>query len=140
MRILAIDFGERHLGLAVSDELGIIARSLPPFRRSCIEDDLSALQALAAERGVGEIVIGLPRRMDDSLGPEAAKVEEFASLLKERLGLPVHLVDERMSSAYAHRLMTQAGVPTPRKRKKEHGFAAQIILRLFLDRRKAQGR
>jgi putative Holliday junction resolvase len=84
--------------------------------------------------------MGLPKRMDGTLGPEAAKVEEFASALRERLGLPVHLVDERLTSAYAHRLMTEAGVPTPRKRAREHGFAAQVILRVFLDRQKAQGR
>ena len=138
MRILAIDYGERHLGLAITDELGILSQALPPIRRSSLEEDLAALETLTKDREVGEIVIGLPRRMDDSLGPAAERVAGFAKALKEHLGAPVHLVDERLSSAYAHRLMTEAGVPTPRKRLKEHGFAAQIILRTFLARRKAQ--
>ena len=137
MRTLAIDYGERYLGLAITDALGIIPHALPPIVRSEIEADLSAIENLAKEREVGEIVLGFPKRMDNSVGPAAAKVAEFAEQLKKRLGLPVHLVDERLTSAQAHRLMAEAGVPTPRKRIKEHGFAAQVILRAFLAQRKA---
>lgn len=140
MRVLAIDYGERWLGLAVTDALGIIPQGLPPIQRTEIAADLEALDRLVREREVREIVLGLPKRMDDSLGPAAAKVQEFAELLKKHLNLPVHLVDERLTSAHAHRLMTEAGVPTPKKRMKEHGFAAQVILRTYLAQRKTADR
>jgi putative Holliday junction resolvase len=139
MRILAIDYGERYLGMAVTDALGIIPQGLPNVVRTEIEADLTAIERLVREREVKEIVLGLPKRMDDTLGPAAAKVLEFAERLKARFGLPVHLVDERLTSAHAHRLMTEAGVPTPKKRSKEHGFAAQVILRTYLAQRKRSG-
>ena len=137
MRTLAIDYGERHLGLAITDPLGIIPQGLPSLTRSETAADLQAIERLVKEREVKEIVLGLPKRMDDSLGPAATTVMEFADRLKERLSLPVHLVDERLTSAQAHHLMTEAGVPTPRKRHKAHSFAAQIILRTFLSQRNA---
>ena len=136
MRILAIDYGERYLGMAVTDATGVIPQALPHVRRTEVADDLGVIEQLVREREVREIVLGCPKRMDDSLGPAAAKATAFAALLQARLGLPVHLVDERLTSAYAHRLMAEAGVPTPRKRLKAHGFAAQIILRTFLEQRK----
>ena len=136
MRVLAIDYGERYLGLAITDASGIIPQGLPPILRTQTAADLAAIERLVRQREAVEIVIGLPKRMDDSLGPAAAKVLEFAELLKKHLALPVHLVDERLTSAQAHRLMTEAGVPTPKKRMKAHGFAAQVILRSYLAQKK----
>ena len=137
MRTLAIDYGERYLGMAITDAMGIIPHGLPPIIRTEIEADLLSIERLVKDREVGEVVLGLPKRMDDSLGPAATRVMEFAERLKARLNLPVHLVDERLTSAHAHRLMTEAGVPTPRKRLKAHAFAAQVILRTHLAQRKA---
>jgi putative Holliday junction resolvase len=124
--------------MAVTDATGVIPQALPAVRRTETEDDLAAIATVVHEREVHEIVLGFPKRMDDSLGPAAEKAAAFAAMLKARLALPVHLVDERLTSAYARRLMAEAGVPTPRKRLKEHGFAAQILLSTFLGQRRRQ--
>ncbi len=138
MRVLAIDFGERYLGMAISDPLGIVPHALPPLLRTENASDLACIESIVREREVGEIVLGLPKRMDDTLGPEASNVIAFAELLKSHIKRPVHFVDERLSTAQAHRLMTEAGVPTPKKRMKEHSFAAQVILRAYLAQRKTR--
>lgn len=135
MRILGIDYGGARIGLAISDPSGLIAQGLPTLKVRSEPETFAALRALVEEREVDEIVIGLPRNMDDSLGPQAQKTMKFAESLKT-LGKPVHLVDERMTSERAHRVMVEAGFSWQKQRQHVDRMAAQFILQAFLDARR----
>ncbi len=135
MRILGIDYGGKRVGLAVSDGLGLIAHGLPTL---CVESDdalLARLREIIAGHDVAEIVLGLPRNMNDTLGPQAARVTAFAEKLKP-LGLPVHFVDERLTTERARRVMHEAGFTHARQRKNVDRLAAQFILQIHLDARR----
>ncbi|MEK7865332.1 MAG: Holliday junction resolvase RuvX, partial [Planctomycetota bacterium] len=104
-RVLGIDYGEKRIGLAVSDELGLIAHGLPIVEWGTLPSVLAAIAKAASDRGVVEVVIGLPRNMDGTLGPKAEQVERFARLLRDRLKLPVVTWDERLTTVQARRLV-----------------------------------
>ena len=137
MRILGIDYGDRRIGLAVSDPLHLIAGGLETLTNTSEEQVLDYLRCLVVEREVSEIVVGLPRNMDGSLGPQAQKVMRFAEKL-ETLGKPVHLADERLTTERAQRVMTDAGLSWQKRRKKVDRMAAQFILQGHLDARAQQ--
>ena len=132
MRILGIDYGERRIGLAMSDALGLAAHGLPTLPNKSEKHVLDALRELIADHEVEEIVVGLPRNMNGSLGPQAETSMAFADKLRE-WGLPVHLVDERLTSERAKRVMTDAGLSRAKQRGKVDRMAAQFILQLYLD-------
>jgi putative Holliday junction resolvase len=136
MRILGIDYGKKRIGLALSDPLGITAQGLPTLYRKDLEEDMEGLARIIREKEVSEIVVGLPKRMDDTLGPEAQEVLGFVEELKARFSLPIHLVDERLSTVRAHRAMKEIGGLTRKERTgKADKIAAQLILQDYLDRR-----
>ena len=126
-RILAIDYGRKRLGLAISDELGVTSRPLATLARSNRRDDLRRLRLLARECNVSRIVVGLPLSLDGTAGEMAAEVTSFAARLTRHLGLPVDLADERLTSwdAENERLATGSS-------KGRDSIAAAIILRDFL--------
>jgi putative Holliday junction resolvase len=132
MRVLGIDYGDRRIGLAVSDPGAVIARGLPTLKNEGETEVLAALRRLVEEQDIAEIVVGLPRNMDDSLGPQAHKAMRFAEGLKV-LGRKVHLVDERLTTAQARRAMTDAGLARGQRHRRMDRVAAQIILQIFLD-------
>jgi len=132
MRVLGIDYGERRIGLAMSDALGLAAHGLPTLPNRSDEQVLDALRELIAEHEIEAIVVGLPRNMDGSLGPQAETTMAFADKLRG-WGLPVHLVDERLTSERARRVMTDAGLSRSKQRGKVDRMAAQFILQLYLD-------
>ncbi len=134
MRILGIDYGGRRIGLALSDPLDIIATGLPTIANCGEEEVIEELRRLVEERDVGEIVVGLPRNMDGSLGPQAEKTMAFAERLKA-LGRPVHLVDERLTTERANRTMIDAGFSRAERKKHADRMAAQFILQSWLDAR-----
>lgn len=136
MRVLGIDHGEKRIGLAISDPLGIAAHGLPTLHRTGAAADLDAIGRLISEHGVEEIVVGLPKNMDDTLGEEAKKAMVFAEELRARFLRPVHLVDERLTTVRAHRSMDEANVPRKKRPAKMDMVAAQLILQSHLDRRK----
>ena len=136
MRILGIDYGGTRIGLATSDALGMMAHGLPTLRNTSDADVLKAIQAIIEEREVKEIVIGLPRNMNDTLGPQAEKTMQFGDKLKTAFGLPVHYVDERLTSERAKRLMVEAGYSFSKQRKNVDRIAAQFILQAYLDGQK----
>ncbi len=131
--ILGIDPGTKRIGLAVSDGLGLTAQGLPTLERTAVEEDLSHIADIVADRGVTEIVLGKPLNLDGKKGDAAAVSEEFAELLRERLGLPVCLWDERLTTAQAERTMVEANVSRRRRKKARDRIAAQLILQSFLD-------
>ena len=134
-RLLGVDYGEATIGLAVSDETGLIAQGLTALRRRGGSRDFEAIAALVRERQVGAIVVGHPRNMDGTIGPAAQAAESFARALGDRTGLPVHLWDERLSTRQAERAMIQAGVRRARRRSAVDVVAAILILQNFLDHR-----
>jgi len=130
---LAVDLGDRTIGLAVSDALGITAQGLETLERHGGSRDIEALRALCAEREVGRIVVGLPRNMDGSEGPRALKSRAFARGLREALDLPVFLWDERLTTAEAERLLVGADVTRAKRAKVIDKLAAQLILQGWLE-------
>ena len=136
MPILGIDYGERRIGLAVSDPLGMLAHGLPTIDTRECDDPIAEIGKRAAEHAVTAIVLGLPKRLDGTLGPAAQKVQAFADQLRDRIGLEVVLLDERLTTAQAHSRMKHAGMK--RKARTQHAdrIAAQIILQSYLNRKK----
>ena len=129
MRVLGIDFGARRLGLAVSE--GDVALPVGCLERRDLPRDLEALAEMAREREVEQVVVGLPVHMDGRRGPEAEAAERFAKRVGVRLGVPVHLVDERWTSVEARRAVGG------RRRRRQKGtvdsVAATLILRTWLE-------
>lgn len=130
-RILGIDHGEARIGLAISDELGMLAHPLETVNAKA--EPLKRIAALATEKGVTEIVIGVPRNMDGSYGPAAEKAQAFAAKVRESTSLPVKLWDERLTTVAAQRSLHEAGKNVKQSRKVIDQVAAQILLQAYLD-------
>ncbi len=133
MRILGIDYGEKRVGLAISSPVGHIAQGLPTIVRMDGTDYLEELAVLIKEKEVGEIVIGLPKNMNDTIGEKAEEVLGLVETLKSKFNLPVHTVDERLTTVRAHRAMTEAKMSKKGKKKRVDMIAAQLILQCYLD-------
>jgi len=133
-RILAIDYGRVRHGIAVSDALGMASHPLPVLRRVSTERDDATPTALIEERDVRSLVVGLPLNMDGSEGPMAKEVRAFAEKLGHRLGLPVELEDERLSTDEAEAFLSQAGLRPSDRKKLRDSVAAAVILQGVLDR------
>jgi len=131
---LAIDYGRRRFGLALSDQLGVTARPLAVWNRTNRRADLTRIRELCRAEGVRRIVVGFPLRLDGTAGEMAAEAASFAQRLHKNLGLPVELADERLSSWEAGQLVneTAARRRSPRRRKATDDVAAAVILRDYL--------
>lgn len=136
-RILAIDFGSRRMGLAVSDPLGITAQGLETLERKNKRSDFARLERTIREYQVTEIVLGNPLRMSGEEGTQSRKVAEFAEELRQRFVLPVHLWDERLTSSEANRLLRDAEVSLHKRSLAVDRMAATLILQSFLQARSA---
>ena len=138
VRIMAIDYGSRRIGLAVSDELGITAQGLPTLHRTNKRNDFDQLRRTIKQHAIEEIVVGLPLRMSGETGIQSEKVEEFADELRKRFKLPVHLFDERLTSVEANRLLDETAMSDRRRKEVVDQIAAVLILEAFLGFRAAQ--
>jgi putative Holliday junction resolvase len=136
-RILGLDVGARRIGVAVSDPLGLTAQGLPTLHRRNRRYDQSELRKIVREYEVSEIVVGNPLRMSGQTGAQAEKVAAFAEQIRQELSLPVHLWDERLSTAEAHRLLDETGIRDARRKEVIDKMAAVLILQSFLDARAA---
>jgi len=136
-RILALDYGSKSIGLAVSDELGLTAQGLPTLRRSNKRSDLDHLRRLIRQYRVAELVIGLPLRMSGDEGAQARKVQAFAEELRHKFKLPVHLFDERLTSVEANRVLRETEMSIHRRAEVVDQLAAVLILQSFLEFRRA---
>lgn len=132
MRCLGIDFGTRRIGLAFGDELGV-ATPLPAIVDADPEKRWAALLAMARQRRATDIVLGHPLNMDDTAGPKAKEAERLAEQLRKELGLPVHLVDERLTSYEAESTIAKSKRRDVRTSGLIDSRAATIILQDFLD-------
>jgi len=129
--------GSRTIGLAVSDPLGITAQGLETIRRRNKRTDFEALRQVLHRYAVQEIVVGYPLRMSGSAGAQAEKISAFAEELRRWFGLPVHLWDERLTSAQANRLLHETEMSIRRRAQVVDRLAAVLILQGFLDCRSA---
>lgn len=133
MRILGIDFGEKRIGLAISDPLGFTAQGLETLLNQGKGHVLEALSKICKDHEVGEVVIGLPINMNGSLGPKAKEVMELVPELESKLGLKVKTWDERLSSQQVNRLMIEADISRQKQKKSADRLAATVILQSYLE-------
>ena len=133
MRILALDHGTKRIGVAVSDELKMIAQPLEFIPAEPFADFLARLKELLREKEVELILVGMPRNMDGSYGPAALKVQEFVAALKAAVTVPIKTWDERLTSAQANRFLIQGNVRRDKRKEKVDKMAAAILLQSYLD-------
>ena len=133
MRILGLDHGTKRVGVAVSDELKIIATPLEYLAPDPFGDFLARLQEILRTQDVELILIGMPRNMDGSYGPAALKVQEFVARLKTEVAVPIKTWDERLTSKQANRCLIQGGVRREQRKEKVDKTAAAILLQSYLD-------
>ena len=132
MSILAIDYGDAHTGLAVSDATNTIPGYTTTVHSRRLEPLLEAVSRLAADYAVTEIVLGYPKNMDGTLGERAEKAEALSKVLEERFALPVRLWDERRTTIDAHQILSAAGKNGRKRKKIVDGVAAALILEGYL--------
>ncbi len=135
MRILALDHGTRRIGVAVSDELKIIATPLEYIPADAMDKVIERLQQLIREKDVELILIGMPRNMDGSYGPATEKVKEFIAAIQPYITTPVKTWDERLTSAQANRVLLEGNVRRDKRKENVDKMAAAILLQSYLDSR-----
>ena len=136
LRLLGLDFGAATVGVAGSDALFLTAQPLTVIRRkheTKLRQTYQQIEAIIAERGVNAIVVGYPKRLDNSIGDRAEKTEAFAADLERRTGLPVVLWDERLTTVEAHRILDAGGAKREQKEEVVDMLAASIILRSYIE-------
>jgi putative Holliday junction resolvase len=133
MRILAIDHGTKRMGLAISDELKMIAQPLEFIPARPFTHFVSRLEELLSEKEVELILVGMPRDMNGHQGLAAVKVEEFVDALKSAVCVPIRTWDERLTSAQANRLLIEGEVRRQERKEKVDKMAAAILLQSYLD-------
>ena len=133
VKLLAIDHGTKRMGIAGSDALGMMAHPLECIPAEPFEDFLKRLKVILAERETEQIVVGMPRNMDGSFGPQALLVQDFVAALKKSVTVPVVTWDERLTSAAAEERLREAGVNARDAKKKVDASAAAIFLQDYLD-------
>ena len=138
MKIMAIDYGDAHTGVAFSDPTGFLAGTTTTIHSRNADVVLSELARLAREQGAEEIVMGFPRNMDGTEGPRAELYRAFAGRVAEATGLTSVLWDERRTTVDAHRILQQAGKNAKKRKKTVDAVAASLILEGYLDYKRLQ--
>lgn len=133
MKILSMDVGDRRIGMAVSDALGWTAQGIPTLERRSNQYDLDKIREVLEEYKPECIIVGLPKNMNGTLGPQGEKVMAFAEKLKIRFGLPVEYWDERLTTVSAHKAMIEADMSRQKRKKRVDQIAAVLILQSYLD-------
>ena len=133
MRVLAIDHGTVRMGIAISDELKMIAQPLEFIPAEPFSGFLDRIKFLLSEYEVELLLLGMPRNMDGSYGDASIKVKEFEAILKKSTTIPIKTFDERLTSVQANRALTQGRVKKKKKRKNVDAMAAAILLQSYLD-------
>ncbi len=138
MRALGIDFGERRIGMAISDSEGTYALPMATLGRTDDAGALAAIAEIAKREQVAWIVVGEPLRADGSAGPPALRARRFAARLGRACGLPVETIDESLTSHAAEARLREAGLAPSRRRERRDALAAQLLLQEALDRRRGR--
>lgn len=133
MRILGIDYGSRRIGLAITDELGLMAHGRGIINGGTILEVIPRITEIIKEEKVEQIVIGLPKKMNNTLGAQAKKVLEFVEQLKEQVNIPIITWDERLTTSQAEKMLQDVNLSRQRKRQQLNTAAAQLILQNYLE-------
>ena len=137
-RILAIDYGQKRVGIAISDPLGFTAQGLETIEGASSKELIAALGKICSEWSVGEVVVGFPVNMNGSLGPKAEETNVFIEKLKAGLTVPVTTWDERLTSREAGRLMIEERLSRKKQRSQSDRIAATLILQNYLEARRSR--
>ena len=133
LRILALDHGTKRIGVAISDELKMLAHPMEFILAESMPAFVERLKAILAEKPCELILVGMPRNMDGSFGPAAEKVREFIAKLQPQVTLPIKTWDERLTSTQANRMMTEGNVRRDQRKLKVDAMAAAVLLQSYLD-------
>lgn len=135
MRVLGLDLGSKTLGMAISDYLGIIANPIGTFRftDNNLDEALLEVERVVKEYAVDEIVLGLPKHMNGDIGIQANYCLDFKKMIEDKLALKVTMIDERLTSRIAERVMIKADISRKKQKKNVDKLAATIILQSYLD-------
>ena len=135
-RIMGLDIGDKTIGVAVSDLMGLTAQGVTTVKRVGKKKDIEALKEIIKERQVTKIVSGLPKNMNGTLGPQGEKVIKFCELIEQEIGMKVEYWDERLSTVAAERTLIQGNVRRENRKSVIDMVAASIILQGYLDRQR----
>lgn len=135
MKILALDIGTVRIGIATSDIMEIIASAYEVYRRKNLKIDTEYIAKLVSNLSVGEIVIGLPLKMDGSEGQSVEMAREFGDELSKLVSVPIHYQDERLSTVTAQKILIESGMRREKRKDKVDSIAATIILQTYLDKK-----
>ena len=133
MRIIGLDIGEKTIGIAICDPLGYTAQGITTIRRKGKKSDIEELKKLCSEYQVEEIIAGLPKNMNGTLGPQSEKIIKFCDFIKENIDLPLQYWDERLTTVAANRAMLEADMSRSKRKKIVDKVAATYILQGYLD-------
>jgi len=133
MRIMGLDVGSHTIGVAISDALGLTAQALKTIQRRSLEKDVEALGEIVKQFEIGQIVVGLPKNMNGTLGEQAEKVLKWVKTLEENIHLPVSTWDERLSTVGATKILLEADLSRKKRKKSIDRVAAALILQGYLD-------
>ena len=133
MRVMGLDMGERRIGIALSDALGLTAQRLTVLNRRSLSADVEALCALSEQHQVETIVVGLPLTLRGERGIQADKVMSFVAALRRRVSVPIQMVDERLTTVQGERALLETGTSRRKRKQVIDQVAAQLILQHFLD-------
>ena len=139
MRILALDFGERRIGVAATDPLGLMAQPLTVIERESLAQDIAKIGEIVRRRGAERIVLGLPLNMNGTEGPPAKRAKRFAARLKRELGLEIELWDERLTTVEAEQVLLAADRSRAERRRRKDEVAAAVILEDYLAAKRRSG-
>ena len=139
MRIMAIDYGDAHTGVAISDQTGLLAGYTTTLHSRKQEAVVEGIGKLITEYGVTELVLGYPKNMDGTLGPRAEKAEAFAKVLEDAFRLPVVLWDERRTTIDAHNILAASGKNAKKRKQTVDAVAAALILEGYLTFKRSRG-
>lgn len=138
MRIMAVDYGDAHTGVAISDPTGMLAGWTTTIDSRKQDVVVEQLKEIIAQRGVDEIVLGYPKNMNDTKGERVLKSEALATRLEAETGLPIHLWDERLTTVDAHRILSENGRRGKKRKQRVDAVAATLILEGYLGFRRNQ--
>jgi len=135
---MGLDFGNKTIGIAISDALCLTAQAKDVINRTNLREDLHIIVDYLEKYKVDEIIVGMPRNMDGSMGKSARKVKEFVNFLENNLTLPITLWDERLTTVQAERILLEADLSRAKRKKVIDQLAAAIILQAYLESRKKE--
>jgi putative holliday junction resolvase len=134
-RLIGLDVGDKNIGIAISDGLGITAQALSTLKRTNIKTDIDAIKKILDEYHIKEIIVGLPKNMDGSIGVQANKTIHFSEHLKKNFDVKIIFLDERLTTVMANKALLEGDLSRKKRKKRIDKIAAQLILQNYLDRK-----